>query len=71
MDDYCKKEQVFLNKDEELRHNLKKNTALFDLFKKTMTSAFRNVKLHEEVKDLNKFTQWDTTYIPDPPPNQP
>jgi len=34
-----------------------------------MTSAFRNVKLHEEVKDLNKFTQWDTTYIPDPPPN--
>jgi hypothetical protein len=56
MDDYCKKEQVFLNKDEELQHNLKKNAALFELFKKTMTSAFRNVKLHEEVKDLNKFT---------------
>ena len=55
MDDYCKKAQVFLNKDDELQYNLKKNQGLFRVYKKSLTNAFKHIPIPEEVRGLKEF----------------
>lgn len=44
MDDYCKQAQVFLNKDDEIAHNITVSKNKFSLFKQKITSAFRHAK---------------------------
>lgn len=62
MDDYCKEAQVFLNKDEALKHNLLKNSAMYEIYKKTLTNAFRNVKTQLEVPEQVEFMNWNTSF---------
>jgi len=42
-----------------MTHNIKKNAAMFTVFKKKLTSAFRNVKVLQEVPGMQEFIDWD------------
>jgi len=40
MDDYCKKENVFLSTDDKIKFTVEKSRSHFRLFQKTVNAAF-------------------------------
>jgi hypothetical protein len=41
MEDYCQKAQIFLNKEEESKYKMQNRTALFNLYKSTLSNAVK------------------------------
>ena len=61
MEDFCKKQQIFLNSDDQSKHQLIHHKNLYKVYQRTMENAFKNIKVVQEVPRLTDFLNWDTT----------
>jgi len=55
MDDFCAKEQIFLNEDDRIKTKLTKTKDLYQEYKRTVRGAFKHVKKPPEVPGLEVF----------------
>ena len=53
MDDFCKKQNVFLSTDDKIKFTVNKSKSQFSLFKNTVNNAFKKVKVYPEVPGLD------------------
>ena len=42
MDDFCKKQKIFTNKDEQLLHKINCSKKLYNVFEKSLNNAFKH-----------------------------
>lgn len=57
MDDFCKKQNVFLSTDDKMKFTVEKSKSQFSLFKNTVNNAFKKVKVYPEVPGLDQLTE--------------
>lgn len=60
MEEYCKKENIFFNENDRIKHQIKKSKGLYQEFKGSLQRGFKNFKHHEDhpnLKELLKDTK--------------
>ena len=57
MDDFCKKQKIFTNKDEQFKHKINCSRKLYHVFEKTLNTAFKHCQDLPEVPGMWDFLQ--------------
>ena len=48
MEEYCKKENIFFNENDRIKHQIKKSKGLYQEFKGSLQRGFKNFKHHDD-----------------------